>query len=240
MVKQNGYLILEHLSNIELYYTAQEFKQGNQLILTDDEFHHSVNVMRNSLGDILYVTDGEGIIYKTEIASIGKKQLSVLILEKKYFVNKSENICFCIPMLKNQDRLKYIFEKCVELGITKFILFSSKHTISKKNNLEKFKKTTHAAMKQSIRAFLSEISVSSFNEIIKMDGVKLLFDQNAEKKFDGKLDFNKPTYLLFGPEGGFDENELGSSEPKKHFSLSTHRLRSETAIVKCASLLNLS
>ena len=240
MAKQNGYLILDRLSDIELYFTPPEFKEGNQLILIDDEFHHSINVMRNTIGDILHITDGEGTIYKSEITSINKKQLSALILEKKYFINKSENIWFCVPMLKNQDRLKYTFEKCVELGITKFILFSSKHAISKKINPEKFKKTTLAAMKQSLRAFLSEISVSNFNEIINLSGVKLLFDQNAGQKFDGTLESNKPTYLLFGPEGGFGETEIGLIEPQSQFSLSTNRLRSETAIVKCASLLNLS
>ncbi len=90
-------------------------------------------------------------------------------------------------MLKNPDRLKFAFEKCVELGITNFILFSSRYTLSKKVNPEKFQKTTLAAMKQSLRAFLPQVASASFNEIIKFDGVKIIFDQNAKLEFDGKI-----------------------------------------------------
>lgn len=238
-VKQNGYLILEHLSNIELYYTPSGFIHGDELILTEDEFHHSVNVMRNSIGDLLYVTDGEGIIFKTEITSISKKQLSALTLEKIEFINKAANLWFCIPVLKNPDRLKFAFEKCVELGITNFILFTSSHTISKKVNPDKFQKTTLAAMKQSLRPFLPQIISSSYNDIITFDGSKILFNQNAKVIFDGNQTISQPTYFLFGPEGGFDENEIELVGQHNLFSLSANRLRSETAMIKCASLLKL-
>jgi 16S rRNA (uracil1498-N3)-methyltransferase len=236
-LKQNGYLILEHLSDIELYFTPKELITPEQLILSGDEFHHSVNVMRNSVGDLLYITNGEGIIYKTEIRSISKNQLSAIILEKKEYINKAGNLWFCIPALKNPDRLKYAFEKCVELGITNFILFTSSHTISKKVNFEKYKKTTLAAMKQSLRAFLPQITSATFENIVKVDGVKMIFDQNAKLEFDGKVSSEKPSYFLFGPEGGFDRDEIESIDNENRFCLSTNRLRSETAIVKCASLL---
>jgi len=230
---------LEHLSDIELYYTPKELVAEDQLILTGDEFHHSVNVMRNSVGDILYVTDGKGYILTSKITSISENKLSARIIERRIFENKARNIWFCIPILKNPDRLKFAFEKSIELGITNFILFSSRYTISKKLSPEKYQKTCLAAMKQSLRVFLSRIDSASFNDIIKLDGHKILFDQNAKQEFDGKLNSNNQTYYLFGPEGGFDENEIESLEQENRFSLSSNRLRSETAIIKCASILNL-
>jgi len=231
---------LEHLSNIELYYTPKELIAEDQLILKGDEFHHSVNVMRNSVGDKIFITNGTGSIFTSKIVSINKKQLSASIVETKVLENKASNIWFCIPVLKNPDRLKFAFEKCVELGITNFILLTSKHTISKKLNPEKFQKTTLAAMKQSLRAFLPQITSASFEDIVEVDGVKMIFDQNATLEFDGKISLNKPSYFLFGPEGGFDRNEIEIVEHEKQFSLSTNRLRSETAILKCASLIKLT
>ena len=237
--KQNGYLILAHLSDIELYFTSPELIEAEQLILSGDEFHHSVNVMRNTVSDIIFVTDGEGLILTSKITRINKNQLIARIIERRVYENKAKNIWFCLPILKNSDRLKFAIEKCVELGITNFILFSSKHTISKKVSPDKFQKTTLAAMKQSLRAFLPQISVASFNEIIQLEGLKFLFDQNVKSKFDCKTEIKKLTYFLFGPEGGFDEKEIEAVEPEKRFNLSSNRLRSETAIMKCASLLNL-
>ena len=239
MVKQNGFLILVHLSDIELYYTPPELIKENRLILADDEFHHSVNVLRNSVADIIYVTDGNGSIFNCKIETIKEKQLHAIIFEKRVFENKAEKIWFCIPMLKNPDRLKFALEKCVELGITNFILFSSRYTLSKNVKPEKFQKTALAAMKQSLRAFLPQITSGGFNEIIHFDGMKVIFEQNSRLEFDGKVDLNKLTYYLFGPEGGFDKNEIESLEQGNRFSLSTNRLRSETAIIKCASLLKI-
>jgi len=237
--KQNGYLILEHLSDIELYYTSPEYVKSEKVTLNGDEFYHAVNVMRNSVGELIHITDGEGTIYRTEIVEITKSNLSAVIKDKFKYENRAENIWFCIPQLKNPDRLKFAFEKCVELGITNFILFSSKHTISKKNNSEKFLRTTFAAMKQSLRAFLPKIVSSSFDEIIKFPGTKILFDQNTKSVFDGDVNLKEPTYFLFGPEGGFDETEINSVRPENRFALSANRLRSETAIIKCASLIKL-
>ena len=237
--EQNGYLILAHLSDIELYYSPPQFIEIDDIIVNDEEFHHAVKVMRNTVGDILHITDGLGTIYKTRIVEIKKDRLSANIDEKYEYKNPAENIWFCIPLLKNQDRLKFAFEKCVELGITNFILFSSKHTISKKANVEKYQKTLLAAMKQSLRAFLPNIIAASFDDILKFDGTKILLDQNSEKKFDSNIRYVKPTYFLFGPEGGFDQSEINSVSAEKRFSLSTHRLRSETAIIKCASLMDL-
>jgi 16S rRNA (uracil1498-N3)-methyltransferase len=226
---------LEHLSDLELYYTPKELIEDKQLILEGDEFHHSVNVMRNSVGDKIFVTNGNGSVFTSKIISISEDQLSANIVDVRVFENKANNIWFCIPILKNPDRLKFAFEKCVEFGITNFILFSSKRTISKKLNPEKFQKTTLAAMKQSLRAFLPQITSASFEDIAKFNDVKLIFDQNAKQEFQGKISLDKPTYFLFGPEGGFDKNEIEKVEQENRFSLSTNRLRSESAIIKCAS-----
>jgi len=237
MHKQNGYLTLEHLSNIELYYSDPHCVKNDRIRIQGDEYRHSVNVMRNSVDDSIYITDGEGKIYKCEIEEINKNELNAHIKETINFENTAENIWFCIPALKNPDRLKFAFEKCVELGITNFILFTSKYTIPKKVNQDKFKKIVLAAMKQSLRAFLPKITTAKFEDVIKLPGMKILFEQNSRKSFEGDLPDESPIYFLFGPEGGFDEDEINLVRSENRFKLSTNRLRSETAIIKCASLL---
>jgi len=228
---------LEHLSEIELYFTPAELIQGNNLQLEGEEFHHSVNVMRNSVGDILFVTDGKGSIFKCKIILVNKTELSAQIIDRQQSENKLKNIWFCIPVLKNPDRLKFAFEKCVELGITNFILFTSRRSIPQKINPDKYRKTALSAMKQSLRAFLPQIDSCTFDEIIKMRGEKFLFEQSAVNKFDGVANPKGTSYFIFGPEGGFDKLEIELVNPEKHFTLSSNRLRSETAIIKCASLL---
>ena len=236
--EQNGYLILVHLSNIEHYYAPPENVVGENISLGGEEYHHAVHVMRNSVGDLIHITDGNGNLFKSKILEIKKNKLNADIVETEQFEDNAANIFFCLPILKNSDRMKFAIEKCVELGITHFIFFTSRYSIAKKINLEKINKTAIAAMKQSLRTFLPKITSSTFNEIVKFQVNKILFDQNSQNKFDGIASSVELVYFFFGPEGGFDEAELDEIPQDKRFSLSSNRLRSETAIIKCASLMN--
>jgi 16S rRNA (uracil1498-N3)-methyltransferase len=194
--------------------------------------------MRSKMGDTIYITNGTGLIFTTEILSIKKDKLSAKIIETIKTENKFENIFFCIPKLKNPDRFKYAIEKCVELGVTNFIIFESKRTIAKGTNINRWEKIALAAMKQSLRACLPKIKlVKSLSDIAKLNGKKIIFEQNAEGKLQFEFEMNKKYYFIFGPEGGLTEDELKLFDTDLIYSLSDHRLRSETAIVKVASLI---
>ncbi|NNG26104.1 MAG: 16S rRNA (uracil(1498)-N(3))-methyltransferase [Ignavibacteriaceae bacterium] len=225
------------LSDIELYYTLPEFITKDKITLADDEFKHCCKVMRNVIGDVIYITDGEGNIYKSEIEKIKKNSLSGKILETISYKNGLKNIFFCIPKLKSPDRLKYALEKCVELGITNFILFESKRTIGRIKNIERFNRILISAMKQSLHAFLPVVCTASLKSIITNSGIKILFDQGSENQFSFNNNSAEKYYFLFGPEGGFEDGEIGTIDSSNKFFLSNHRLRSETAVIKCASLL---
>ncbi len=228
----------KYLSEVELYYSTNVDSKKNQIIIEEDESRHIIKVMRHREGDMLYVTDGFGRIYKAQISEIYKTEVIAKIedsVEQPYSI---KNITFCIPILKNPDRLKFALEKCVELGITNFILFSSKYTIGKAKNTERLNKILISAMKQSLRAYLPKIRIMKLNEIIKLEGKKVIFDQKAEKRFTGDTNKDELCFFIFGPEGGFDKEELDYFSGSEFYSLSSSRLRSETAIIVCASMLN--
>ncbi len=92
-------------------------------------------------------------------------------------------------------------------------------------------------MKQSLRAYLPKIKNMKIEEIVKLEGKKILFDQKAKKRFTGEIKNEELSYFIFGPEGGLDKDELDYFDRDDFFSLSSSRLRSETAAVVSASLL---
>ena len=236
--KDNGYLILMPLSNIELYYSYEEHISDKIISLTGDEFKHIVKVMRNNVGDTLFITNGTGLIFETEILSIEKNKVSARIIETIKTENKFENIFFCIPKLKNPDRFKFAIEKCVELGITNFVIFESARTIAKGTNIKRWEKIALAAMKQSLRAYLPKIKFEkNLSSIAESNGEKIIFEQNAKRKFQFDFVMDKKNYFIFGPEGGLTENEINLFDTELIYSLSDYRLRSETAIVKAASII---
>jgi len=73
--------------------------------------------MRSKVGDKIYITNGAGLIFKTEILSIEKNKLSAKIIETIKTENRFKNIFFCIPKLKNPNRFKFVVEKCIELKV---------------------------------------------------------------------------------------------------------------------------
>ena len=175
---------MEHLSNIELYYCSSLSPDETSFQLFNEEYHHAIKVMRNKVGDKIYATDGNGKIYEGSISSIDKKSIFVDVSKLHSYNNRLKYFTFCIPNLRNPDRFKLALEKCTELGITNFVLFNSKRSVSKGFNLERTNKILLSAMKQSLQSYLPNVkifdSVLSFN---KMNNIKILFEQNSENKF---------------------------------------------------------
>lgn len=241
--KENFYLSQEYLSNIELYYST-DIVDG-YIQMSEEESKHISKVMRHSVGEELYVTDGKGSIYKTSIIEACSSTVTLRITERIQYINQFENITFCLPRLKSNDRFEFALEKCIELGITNFIVFNSDRSIARGEKLGRWNKIAQAAMKQSLRSFLPKIQfIKSLDQLNESDGKKYIFDQNAEVKLSDNLanlsdSINKQKYFIFGPEGGLSDNEISSINNSELITLAPNRLRSETAIVTAASILTI-
>lgn len=231
---------MEYLSNIELYYTAPGNISGSEVKITGEECHHIVKVMRHQPGDVLHVTNGTGDIFTVNLDFAERDFVSASVVNKISYQNNHSNKYFCIPRLKNPERFEFALEKSVELGITNFVVFESKRTIAKGAKIERWNKILLSAMKQSLRSFLPEVTYAkSVKELLKLEGEKIVFEQNAKQNLRNKIfDPLKKYYFVFGPEGGLDESELALFTEENIYELGTNRLRSETAIIKTASIIS--
>jgi 16S rRNA (uracil1498-N3)-methyltransferase len=228
---------LEFLSDIELYYTESVYE--NSLSITGDEVKHITRVMRHNAGDELHITDGRGFIYTGKIISISKERVDLQIISHKYYENIFNNIFFCLPKLKSSERLEFAIEKCIELGISNFIFYESERTIKSSIKIARIEKIALAAMKQSLHSYKPVLSeTNSIDTFLNLDGSIILLEQKCENKLT-ELILDKKTqyYFLFGPEGGFSNSELQKLKDKTLFRISSNRLRTETAAVGCASIL---
>jgi 16S rRNA (uracil1498-N3)-methyltransferase len=228
----------QYLSNIELYYSPYGII-NNRIQIEGDDFDHIIKVMRHSELNIIYITDGKGNIYESQINNINKNSLSAVSLKTYHYDHVKQNIFFCIPKLKNPDRFEFALEKCAELGITNFIIFESKRTISRGDKTDRWNKILISAMKQSLKCYLPEIKVvNSVKEIFSLNGGKIGFEQNSSNKIGSlKIIPDVNYYFIFGPEGGLDKDELEMFNPENIYNLAENRLRTETAIIKAACLL---
>jgi len=242
--KENYYLEQEYLSDIELYYSQKI--SGDNIELSGDESKHAARVMRHIIGDKLHVTDGQGNYFQTLISEISDNSISARIQNRKNYKNDLENIIFCFPRLKSNDRFEFEIEKSIELGITNFVIFNSSRTIPKGEKLERWNKIALAAMKQSLRTYLPNIKyLNSFEKIKSFEGNKIILEQKGNDSIINFLRLVKDKllsekfYFIFGPEGGLSQNELNLISDCKKLTLTPNRLRAETAVIATATVISL-
>jgi 16S rRNA (uracil1498-N3)-methyltransferase len=200
-----------------------------------------MKVMRHSVGDNIYVTNGNGKIFKSEIISTAKNEIKAKIVETFLYENKLKNFTICLPRLRVSDRFEFAIEKCIELGFTNFVVFESDRTMAKGDKSERWKKIAMAAMKQSLRSYLPNFKyVKKFEQLNKLEGKKIVLDQNSDQRLTENLrNFSKEDKcnFIFGPEGGLSEEELNIITDKVTYQLTSNRLRAETAVITTASLI---
>jgi 16S rRNA (uracil1498-N3)-methyltransferase len=241
--EENFYLNQEYLSDIELYLTNSI--SGDNVEFIESEFKHITRVMRHSIGDELHCTDGLGNYYKSIISNIDNDSVSATIKERKKYKNELENIYFCFPRLKSNDRFEFELEKSIELGITNFIIINTERTIPKGEKIERWSKISLAAMKQSLRTYLPKIEyLNSLQKLNSFEGEKIFLDQKGSDSLvnylrESEKNINKNVFFIFGPEGGLTEKEMGSLENNKTLFLTDNRLRAETAVIVTATTISL-
>ena len=230
---------MEYLSNIELYYSSPGNFSNDIIILEGEDFSHAVKVMRHHEGEEIYVTNGQGKIFKCVIESVKKGFINLIEKHCYTYENKLEKINFCLPKLKSADRFEFALEKCVELGITNFLVYDADREVARGNKLERWNKIALSAMKQSLRSFLPKVNAAGpLSEPVKREGKKYVFDQGSKIEFKSiKKNYSEDSYFFFGPEGGLSEKEFGYFVENEIYRLTENRLRSETAIIVCATLL---
>lgn len=233
-------MVSDFLSNVELYYTPAAGVHENTLVIRGEEHEHITRVMRHSVGDELYVTNGEGRIFLCGIEEIRKDELTCEISSERIYENRLKNIFFCLAKLKSQDRFEFALEKSVELGVTNFIVFDSVRSVPKGGKTERWQKVLTSSMKQSLRSYLPKVTTQpSLSGVMKLPGEKIVFEQEAKLSFRNfRAREDRSYYFIFGPEGGLDKKELAMFSEETSYFLTENRLRSETAVVTAASILS--
>lgn len=214
--------------------------------LNEEESKHCIKVLRKKSGEPFLLTDGKGWYYEAVIQDANPHKCTFQITRKYAEPSRNFHIHLAISPTKNPDRLEWMVEKCVEIGIDKITFIKCDNTERPWLKTDRLKKVALSAMKQSKRATLPDISdLLSFEHLIKN-----LPDHT--QRFIAYVDHTNPDLLinkavksgayviLIGPEGDFTSDELKLSQQYDFIkiSLGNSRLRTETAGLVACCLLN--
>ena len=232
---------------MEYFYVKPEDVTSHGLTLRGDESKHLIRVLRKNLGDRIFVTDGNEMMYQAVVAEIGNTYTycTIAAMHRKYN-EPLIDVTIAVSLLKNPARFDYLVEKTTELGVRTILPISCERTISKNEKRERLEKIALSAMKQCGRSWLPRIqplqSIKSLIDNSSHYQLKFILHEKTDHShtiaFELRLHEDVHSLLIIvGPEGGFTEEETVVAEHAgfKSISLGTRRLRSETAAIAAVS-----
>ena len=108
---------------------------GNTVTLRGDEFYHMTKVLRYKEGYKAVILANDGIELHSTVTSIGKDTATLTIDERKVVDVKNAKVTLYAGLLKN-NKLDFVVQKGVELGVDVIVPFISQNTAETKFNLD--------------------------------------------------------------------------------------------------------
>lgn len=229
---------------MQLFYNPEISEDAENFYFDREESKHIIKVLRKKEGDNLFVTNGLGFLFKTEIilASDSKCQVKIVSSEKgealKYHLH------LAVAPTKMNDRFEWFLEKATEIGVSEITPIICDHSERKIIKTDRFDKIIQSAMKQSLNYYLPKLNEPiAFKDFIKQEnkGLNLIAhcEETYKKSLKEVVQPNQDATILIGPEGDFSEKEIKLALENNYLAvmLGNTRLRTETAaVVACHSL----
>ncbi len=228
----------------------------NNLELTKEEAHYLNNVMRIKTGKEIFVTNGEGLLWKAK--KVTKDFIEIIALDKPYLLNKQDTLLLGIAVVIPKNGFEEILRMCTEIGIDFIQPLFSERQINKNLNLSRKFSRWDTIIKESVEQSERLWKPSILNGI---DIINWIEERDNQDTFsisvtrDDSFDYlnkwlkkqhevldkkNGVLWNVIGPEGGWSSREIEFFIKNKIplVKLSNNILRTSTATVKASSILN--
>ena len=224
---------------MQLFYNPDLTESSSEIVFNKMESGHIVKVLRKRMGDILYITNGNGLVFQAAInLSSSNKCGAVIESVESHEKPWSYNLHMAVAPTKSNDRFEWFLEKATEIGVDQITPVFCEHSERKVIKMERFEKIIHAACKQSLKVHFPKLNAPlNFFDFISQTDSRQRFiahcDSSGKTPLKTNLKKADDYTILIGPEGDFSKREIKQSLEHKFIpvSLGESRLRTETAAV---------
>jgi 16S rRNA (uracil1498-N3)-methyltransferase len=230
---------------MQLFYNSSISETATSFVFDKEESKHIIKVLRKKEGDILFVTNGLGFLFKTEITLASDNKCTVKIVSFEKQEASKFHLHLAVAPTKMNERYEWFLEKATEIGIQEITPIICEHSERKIIKTDRFQKIIESAMKQSLHYYLPKLNEPiSLKEFLKkkLNGQKFIAhcEETDKKSLKNELKSNEDVTILIGPEGDFSVKEIQLAIENNFIpvSLGSTRLRTETAaVVACHSVV---
>ena len=223
---------------------------GSEVEVTGDEAHHAVAVRRLREGEQVVLTDGLGTSVTGEVASTGKRVLTVRVgsLERS---DRPEPAITVVQALPKGDRGELAVEVLTEVGVDRVVPWAASRSVAvwkgerAAKSHGKWQATAREAAKQARRSWLPTVtplaSTADLAAVIAGADLAVVLHEDATLPLSAvDVPASGRIVVVVGPEGGITPDELAAlTDAGAHVvRLGAEVLRTSTAgVVAVAALL---
>lgn len=221
------------------------------ITIDNTDFVHQISrVLRYTLWDQIILFNGDGKEYIYEITVITKKNVSLTLREsKKNAADPKKTIRLYQALPNKYEKIEYILQKWVEVGVREFVFFSSARSrklVINERKIARFMDIAREALEQCGGNRMPNIrfetkKMPSFYEKDEHIFVLHTTDNKSKNLADiSKMDLDELSVFVW-PEGGWSGAEVMQFQNQNATFISCGRriLRTETAgVVAAFYLLN--
>ncbi len=201
-------------------------------VLTENDVHHLVRVLRQRAGDPMTVADGSGR-WRTARLDLSNPASLGSLGPVSELVDPAPAIAVGFALVKG-DKPELIVQKLTELGVDRIVPFRADRSVVRWDDAKaakavaRLRTVARSAAMQCHRPHLPVVSdVADLGSLVGAGAA--LADRG------GAAPSLAMPFVLVGPEGGWSEAE--AQQPAPRVALGVHMLRAETAAVAIGVIL---
>lgn len=236
------------------FFVPSENISEDSIIINGSDVNHIRNVLRRREGDSVSVSDSSGTEYLCTIRKISDSEIFLDITDKMQSDTELGMDIVLFQGLPKKDKMEFIIQKAVELGVTEIYPVINERTVVKLDakkaaqKTERWNKISEAAAKQSGRMIIPEVHTPvSFEQAVriaeKLEYTMIPYENAEGMAYSAQCVSDavkaEAVGVFIGPEGGFSKQEVDRAEAvgAKVISLGKRILRTETAGLAVLSVL---
>lgn len=218
--------------------------ENGLLTLHGEDAHHAGRVLRLRPGEAVTLCDGAGTDHDCVVETV-EKEAVVCRVQRSHpaETEPKQHLTLCMALPKG-DKMDFIVQKAVELGVHEIVPYLSKNCVSRPDKTEKkverWQRIAVEAAKQCGRGFLPKVcavvtTAQAVERAAQCETALFFYENERETGLRDALEsgVGRTVSLMIGPEGGFapEEVEMAAQAGLRSVSLGTRILRCETAPV---------
>ncbi|NLJ80338.1 MAG: 16S rRNA (uracil(1498)-N(3))-methyltransferase [Firmicutes bacterium] len=237
------------------FFLQKDQVDKDEVLISGEDAHHISRVLRLREGNVIECVWEVGLVHFVEITGVKKEEVAGKILRTVKTDQESPLQLTLWQSLAKGDKMDFVVQKAVELGVREIIPYVSRYTVvqlkpsQEKMRRRRWNRIAKAAAQQCERTYLPQVGeTQTFPQVLanveqrsgQGDLVLVPYEGETEKGI-GDLPSQPPqsAAVLIGPEGGFHREEIEALSEKGALpvSLGPRVLRTETAGLVALSLL---